>query len=80
MNDEPKGKNVATEFVSMPAPGDRCANYVCTNRVGEGAWVLVHIPTLTVSPTAMLKPLHLSMCGPCATRLSHEIASEREGS
>lgn len=70
---------MTAEFMSMPQPGDRCANYACANRVGEGAWVLVNLPMLVVSASATLKPVHLSMCGPCATRLSHEMASEREG-
>ena len=71
---------MTAEFMSVPAPGDRCANHVCTNRVGDGSWVLVNLPVLPVSTTATLKAVHLSMCAPCATRLSHEMTSEREGS
>lgn len=71
---------MTAEFVSMPQPGGPCANYACANRVGEGAWVLVNLPVLAVSPSATLKSVHLSMCSPCATRLSHEMVSEREES
>lgn len=70
---------MTAEFMAMPNQDDRCANYACGNRVGQGAWVLVNLPVLTVSATATLPPVRLSMCGPCATRLSHEMTSEREG-
>lgn len=70
---------MTTDFMALPDPDSRCANYVCPNRVGQGAWVLVSLPVLPVSTTATLPAVRLSMCSPCATRLSHEIASEREG-
>lgn len=68
-----------TEFMTMPNPGDRCSNSLCVNLVGQGKWIIVSMPALPVGQSH-LPALHLSMCSPCATRLSHEIASEREGS
>lgn len=47
--------------------GDRCANTLCTNRMGEGAWLLVSLPT--DHPPAMV----LSMCSPCAEKLTPHL-------
>jgi hypothetical protein len=50
---------------------DRCANGLCTNRFGEGKWVMWTAPAIVVGTTE-LKGLLISMCAPCATRHSHE--------
>jgi hypothetical protein len=72
---------MSTEFTQMPGD-DRCASFACGNRMnatGNG-WVLVSMPALPVSAAVTLPALRLSMCSVCATRLSHEVTSEREGS
>jgi hypothetical protein len=40
----------------------RCANLACTNRVGEGQFVIIFTVTLA---TYGIKPVALLMCGPC---------------
>lgn len=68
-----------TEFLMLPS-SDRCANARCSNLMGRGPWCMVTVPALVPGPGADLPSLLISMCAPCATRLSHETISEREGS
>lgn len=58
------------EYLVLPA-FDRCANNMCVNRFGEGKWVLYTAPPVTVG-SSTLGGLLISLCAPCATRLSRE--------
>jgi hypothetical protein len=50
--------------------GTACANGRCNNRFGQGPWVIVELDAM--EPATNLPAISLSMCAPCATRLSHE--------
>jgi hypothetical protein len=51
--------------------GSPCANGLCSNRLGQGGWVIVQLEAQ--EPATNLPAISLSMCAPCATRLSHEL-------
>lgn len=44
-----------------------CANVMCVNRLGDGAWVLLSVPGTD-------KPVVLSMCLPCGSHLGRFVA------
>jgi hypothetical protein len=53
---------------------ERCPNIDCTNKLGEGTFVIVTLDSLAIGTSERpTKPLQLIMCRPCGDLLNSRI-------
>lgn len=51
----------------------KCSNFLCPNKIEEGAFEVVHFDTQGSSSSPPSRPIVLVMCSPCAKEIEEYV-------